>query len=191
MHHRALDARVRLVGDRAVEGRYGGRVPRLEHRLRRLGAGTRVGGEQPEAAECSVDRAADRVVDPHRLEGAGGHLGRRRAGQGVAPGSVGALDEQRVVGACVECPALQGRDHRNRARAAGQGELLHAAASVIEPARADGRERLVGRFGARRAGEEQQQEAENETAGHGVSRESTPRSVYFAAPPPHLPSLTL
>ena len=66
---RALDAAVGFLGERGIERRQRVRVARLEHRLRGFVALGRIGGEQRQAAERGLDRAAQAVVEPHRSSG--------------------------------------------------------------------------------------------------------------------------
>ena len=93
---RPLDARVGFLGERRIERRQRVRVARLEHRLRGLVALGRIGGEQGQATERRLDRAAQPIVEPHRAE-IGGRSRRGLAGRGIEDRAGLVADEDLVA----------------------------------------------------------------------------------------------
>ena len=93
---RPLDAGVRFLGERRIERRQRVRVARLEHRLRGLVALGRIGGEQGQATERRLDRAAQPIVEPHRAE-IGGRIRRGLAGRGIEDRAGLVADEDLVA----------------------------------------------------------------------------------------------
>ncbi len=121
----ALDPWIRLLRNRRVEGRKRRRFARLEHRLRGVETFAGIGGEQGQAAESSVDRAPQPIIDPYGLEPARCAAGHRPPAACIEnfAGFLPNVDFL-VVGIEQQAPILQGFDHLRRQRiAAGRHRI--------------------------------------------------------------------
>ena len=132
--------RVLLGGERLLQRRQGGGVARAEDRLGRLQAPGRVRAHQGQAADRRLDRAADAVVDPHRLERGHGGIGRRRGTRRrVQQAAVGGLDvgAGRCAGWNSRLPRARASRIAGRLRAAAGGQPGDAGLDVVELGRGE------------------------------------------------------
>jgi hypothetical protein len=77
---RALDRRIGLLGERGLHRGQDRSFPRFEHRLGRREPFCWIGRQQVQAAERSLDRASQPVIQSHRLEVIFIHPDRRVSG---------------------------------------------------------------------------------------------------------------
>ena len=130
---RALDPRILLLGDRGFERRQRAGFARLEHRLRGVEALVGIGGQQRQAAERRVDRAAQPVVEADGIEIGRRVAGDRLAGRGIEQLAGIGLDVDRLVLGAEHQPAvLQGANDGLGPRVAARGDLVDAGDGLAE-----------------------------------------------------------
>jgi hypothetical protein len=183
----------------------------MKHRFRRIEARRRIGREQAKAAECCLDRSADRVVDTDGLDATGHDIGRRFACCCIDEAAILAFDEQRMVGTGVEPACLQCGQYRCCPGMARYGQRLDAMPNGIETRRCQCGERFVRRLRAahhwrqcqcdeqQHAGNTLHLQASREQAGGGPGKSratpmeaiSSGNHAFLPPPVPHLPVFTL
>ncbi len=133
LHKHALDAAVLLLGNGGFERRQRARLARFEDRLGGIEPFRRIAGQEREAAERRVERAAEPLLMFTVSRSAGGSPGDRLPRSGIRKLAVGVLDVDRLLfGAEHQLAALQGVQNCRRARTAARGDLADARVGLVE-----------------------------------------------------------
>jgi len=122
-----------LLGDGGFQRRQRARLTRLEYRLRGVIARGGIARQERQTAERGIDRAAQPIVDPHRIDVGGRVTGDWLAGRGIEQFAGIVLDVDRFrFGAVHQSAVLQRANNGLGARVAAGGDVLDAGHGLAE-----------------------------------------------------------